>query len=208
MIHFHIDHLHFPLARRSGVTNLTTLHGRLDLPDLAPLFREFADLPLVSISNAQRAPLPWPNWIDTVYHGLAFMEALWPHVERALAWMEDAGDRDGDGFIEYERATERGLAQQGWKDARRRQAPVTRPLVQPRALSGHRHQRHAARGAGRGGGGRVARDTRVVASATVFATPAPNVDGPIHAFPRGPTTSRPLVNVPSVAGSIARDPTL
>ena len=46
------------------------MHGRLDLPDLAPLFRDYADMPLVSISNAQREPLPWVNWIGTVYHGL------------------------------------------------------------------------------------------------------------------------------------------
>ena len=59
MIHFHTDYLHFPLSRRcSRRRTLTTLHGRLDLPDLAPLYREFPDLPLVSISDAQRAPLP------------------------------------------------------------------------------------------------------------------------------------------------------
>ena len=50
--------------------HLTTLHGRLDLPDLVPLYRQFADIPLVSISNAQRAPLPWVDWQGTVYHGL------------------------------------------------------------------------------------------------------------------------------------------
>jgi glycosyltransferase involved in cell wall biosynthesis len=50
---------------------VTTLHGRLDLPELAPLYREFADMPLVSISNSQRAPLPFANWVGTVYHGLA-----------------------------------------------------------------------------------------------------------------------------------------
>jgi glycosyltransferase involved in cell wall biosynthesis len=70
IIHFHTDYLHFPLfAERWGKT-LTTLHGRLDLPDLPPLFREFAMMPLVSISNAQRQPVPWANWYGTVYHGL------------------------------------------------------------------------------------------------------------------------------------------
>ena len=46
------------------------MHGRLDLPDLPPVLREFAMMPLVSISTAQRAPMPWANWYGTVYHGL------------------------------------------------------------------------------------------------------------------------------------------
>ncbi|MEZ4601093.1 MAG: glycosyltransferase family 4 protein [Syntrophotaleaceae bacterium] len=70
LVHFHIDYLHFPFTRHLGFPHLTTLHSRLDLPDLRPLFREFRDMPLVSISNAQRIPLPWANWIGTVYHGL------------------------------------------------------------------------------------------------------------------------------------------
>lgn len=70
VIHFHIDHLHFPLVRRLGLPALTTLHGRLDIPDLQPLFRHYRDLPLVSISDSQRAPLPWANWAATVPHGL------------------------------------------------------------------------------------------------------------------------------------------
>lgn len=69
-IHFHMDYLHFPLLRRYQVPHLTTLHGRLDLADLGPLYREFHDMPVVSISNAQRRPLPWANWLGTVYHGL------------------------------------------------------------------------------------------------------------------------------------------
>ena len=70
IIHFHTDYLHFPLFAPHWGKTLTTLHGRLDLPDLPPLYREFAMMPLVSISNAQRAPLPWANWYGTVYHGL------------------------------------------------------------------------------------------------------------------------------------------
>ncbi len=70
IIHFHIDYLHFPLSRVYGEVNLTTLHGRLDIPDLQPLYRNFSDMPVVSISNAQREPLPWINWQGTVYHGL------------------------------------------------------------------------------------------------------------------------------------------
>jgi glycosyltransferase involved in cell wall biosynthesis len=70
IIHFHIDYLHFPLFASLWDKTLTTLHGRLDLPDLPPLYREFPMMPLVSISQAQRAPVPWANWHGTVYHGL------------------------------------------------------------------------------------------------------------------------------------------
>jgi len=70
IIHFHIDYLHFPLSRREQIVNVTTLHGRLDIPELAPLYQVFRDMPVVSISDAQRDPLPWVNWQGTVYHGL------------------------------------------------------------------------------------------------------------------------------------------
>ncbi len=70
IIHFHCDHLHYSWARRSPVPTLTTLHGRQDLPDLVPLYREFHDIPLASISDDQRRPLPWLNWRGTVHHGL------------------------------------------------------------------------------------------------------------------------------------------
>src|SRR5204862_3810134 len=70
IIHFHVDYLHFPLSRRKAVTHVTTLHGRLDIPDLVPLYQEFREMPVISISNGQREPLPWANWQATVYHGL------------------------------------------------------------------------------------------------------------------------------------------
>jgi glycosyltransferase involved in cell wall biosynthesis len=70
LIHFHIDYLHFPLSRQERLPNVTTLHGRLDIPDLVPLYQEFLEMPVVSISNAQRAPLRWINWQGTVHHGL------------------------------------------------------------------------------------------------------------------------------------------
>lgn len=70
VLHFNIDYLHFPLARRLGLRTVTTLHGRLDIPDLAPLYRHFADMPVVSISDAQRLPLPVANWAATIHHGL------------------------------------------------------------------------------------------------------------------------------------------
>ena len=70
IVHFHTYYLHFPLSRREQITHVTTLHGRLDLPDLVPLYQEFREMPVISISNGQREPLPWANWQATVYHGL------------------------------------------------------------------------------------------------------------------------------------------
>ena len=70
LIHSHLDFLGFPLARRNSIPTLTTFHGRLDLPELLPVFREYAEMPMVSISNAQRKPVSWANWHATVYHGL------------------------------------------------------------------------------------------------------------------------------------------
>jgi glycosyltransferase involved in cell wall biosynthesis len=70
VLHFHIDYLHFPLSRRLGLPAVTTLHGRLDLPDLVALYREFHDMPVISISNSQRKPLPAARWMATVPHGL------------------------------------------------------------------------------------------------------------------------------------------
>lgn len=70
VLHFHIDFLHFPVIREFADRTVTTLHGRLDLPDLKPLYRTFPDIPLVSISNDQRLPMPAVDWAGTVYHGL------------------------------------------------------------------------------------------------------------------------------------------
>lgn len=70
ILHFHIDYYPFPVFSRQPVPYLTTLHGRLDLPELQPIFNTFAQAPLVSISDSQRAPLPQANWIATVLHGL------------------------------------------------------------------------------------------------------------------------------------------
>lgn len=70
VLHFHIDLLHAPLMRDLADRTLTTLHGRLDLADLAPFYTAFRDLPLVSISNQQQGYLGNANWFGTVYHGL------------------------------------------------------------------------------------------------------------------------------------------
>lgn len=70
IIHFHIDYFHFSVSRRHRLGHVTTLHGRLDIPDLVPLYREYPEVPVISISDSQRTPLPWLNWQATVYHGL------------------------------------------------------------------------------------------------------------------------------------------
>jgi glycosyltransferase involved in cell wall biosynthesis len=80
VVHFHIDYLHFPVSRRQHVPTLTTLHGRLDIPELHSIYREFADMKLVSISDSQRTPMPWANWLGTVHHGLP--EHLYKAQER------------------------------------------------------------------------------------------------------------------------------
>ena len=70
VIHFHTDYLQFPLLRQQPCPNVTTLHGHPHAPDLKPLFDEYSEMPLVSISDSQRRPIPNANWQATVYHGL------------------------------------------------------------------------------------------------------------------------------------------
>jgi glycosyltransferase involved in cell wall biosynthesis len=88
LIHFHTDYLHFSRSRRERVPCLTTLHGRLDIPDLVPLYKEYREVPVVSISDAQREPLSWVNWVGTVPHGMpANMLSLNPGKGEYLAFL-------------------------------------------------------------------------------------------------------------------------
>jgi glycosyltransferase involved in cell wall biosynthesis len=70
IVHSHIDYWSFPFARLAHLPAVSTMHGRLDIPDLHPVYNRFRDAALVSISDSQRAPLPYMNWVDTVYHGM------------------------------------------------------------------------------------------------------------------------------------------
>jgi glycosyltransferase involved in cell wall biosynthesis len=70
VLHFHLDYFPFSMIRRERLPALTTMHGRLDIPDLYPVFREFREMRLVSISKSQRQPMQWANWIGTIHHGL------------------------------------------------------------------------------------------------------------------------------------------
>jgi len=69
-LHFHLDYYPFSLFHRQPTPFLTTLHGRLDLPEHQPVFTTFASVPVISISNAQRRPVPHANWVRTIHHGL------------------------------------------------------------------------------------------------------------------------------------------
>jgi glycosyltransferase involved in cell wall biosynthesis len=70
VLHSHLDYLPFPLFTQLDVPFVTTLHGRLDLPELQPVFSAFPKAPVISISNSQRLPMPQANWLNTIYHGL------------------------------------------------------------------------------------------------------------------------------------------
>src|SRR5712675_597825 len=69
-LHFHLDYYPFSLFYRQPTPFLTTLHGRLDLPEHQPVFTTFASVPVISISNAQRRPVPQANWVHTIHHGM------------------------------------------------------------------------------------------------------------------------------------------
>ncbi|MBL1263314.1 glycosyltransferase family 4 protein [Methylomicrobium sp. RS1] len=88
IIHFHTDYLHFPATRAHQLPSVTTLHGRLDIPELMPLYREFNEMPVVSISDHQRSPLPFANWLATVYNGIpADLFRFEPTPGRYLAFL-------------------------------------------------------------------------------------------------------------------------
>ena len=108
VIHFHCDWVHLPLLRLHPCAGVTTLHGRLHAPDVAPLLEQYPDAPLVSISHSQRSPVPDARWIATVHHGLprdahpfhpgpgrwlAFLGRMSPEkgVERAIEIARRAG---------------------------------------------------------------------------------------------------------------------
>ena len=87
-VHFHIDYLHYVFTKHNRFPNVTTLHGRLDIADLVPLYRQFSQIPVVSISKSQREPLPWLNWQGTVYHGLpSDLLSYHPEPGKYLAFM-------------------------------------------------------------------------------------------------------------------------
>ncbi|MFD2429437.1 glycosyltransferase family 4 protein [Sphingobium scionense] len=89
-LHFHIDMLHLPMVQDFIGRTVTTLHGRLDLPDLPPFYRTFPRHSLVSISDHQRLPMPPVNWGGTIYHGLP-AEILAPRLGRGEDYLAFLG---------------------------------------------------------------------------------------------------------------------
>jgi glycosyltransferase involved in cell wall biosynthesis len=89
IIHFHTDMLHFTLFEDMAARTVTTLHGRLDLKDLPPVYRRWSKFPLVSISDSQRTHLPFANWVATVYHGMTADVSRWfsPRPRGYLAFL-------------------------------------------------------------------------------------------------------------------------
>ena len=111
LIHFHTDYLHYPLSRRERYNHVTTLHGRLDIPDLVPLYNVYKDMPVISISDAQRDPLPQLNWQGTVHHGMP-IDSYNFHCKRGsyLAFLGRTSPEKGlDRAIEIARAAEMPL---------------------------------------------------------------------------------------------------
>jgi glycosyltransferase involved in cell wall biosynthesis len=108
ILHFHLDYFPFSLFSRQSTPFITTLHGRLDLPEHQPVFATFSSVPVISISNSQRRPVPQAGWVKTIYHGLpaqlltpqpvkpsylAFLGRISPEkcVDRAIHIAERAG---------------------------------------------------------------------------------------------------------------------
>ena len=92
MIHSHLDWVHLPLLRCLGVPFLTTLHSRLDLPNIDLMGQRFPNAPFVSISQSQRTPAPDMNWLATIHHGLPL--TLLPFTERSEEYLAFLGRID------------------------------------------------------------------------------------------------------------------
>jgi glycosyltransferase involved in cell wall biosynthesis len=111
LIHFHCDYVHLPLLRRLSCPSLTTLHGRVDIPEVRTLFEEFADIPLASISDSQRRPVPTANWQGTVHHGLP--REMHPFCDKPEGYLAFLGrispEKRLDRAIEIARRTGRRL---------------------------------------------------------------------------------------------------
>jgi glycosyltransferase involved in cell wall biosynthesis len=111
LIHFHCDYVHLPLLRRLPCPSLSTLHGRVDIPEVRTLFEEYADIPLASISDNQRRPVLSANWQGTVHHGLP--RDLHPFSEKSEGYLAFLGrispEKRLDRAIEIARRTGRRL---------------------------------------------------------------------------------------------------
>ena len=108
IVHSHIDYWSFPFASLTRVPTVSTMHGRLDIPDLHPVYHRFPEAALVSISDSQRAPLAHMNWVATVYHGMPQQPASIQRTGRRLSRLHRT-DIAGEGY----RRRDRGRARSG-----------------------------------------------------------------------------------------------
>ncbi|CAH2939180.1 MAG: Glycosyltransferase [uncultured Paraburkholderia sp.] len=90
VLHFHLDYMPFPLFSTMDTPFVTTLHGRLDLPELQPVFDAFPGAPVISISDSQRVPLPQANFLNTIYHGLP-EQLLTPQADKKPEYLAFLG---------------------------------------------------------------------------------------------------------------------
>ena len=162
ILHFHIDQFHFPLFRHMADRTVTTTHGRQDLPDLKPLYIGFCDMPLVSISNAQRRPVANANFVATVHHGIPanLLQAHLPAarrisgVSRSHLAGEAARSRHRDRAGSRDPAEDRGQGRQGRRGLFPRE---DRAAARPTGHRIHRRDQRARqdRVPGRGAGAAV-----------------------------------------------------
>jgi hypothetical protein len=154
----HIDWLPLPLLSRLGVPFLTTMHGRLDLPGLSDVMREFPDAPFVSISNHQRVPVPDANWIGTIQHGLPSSLLRPSYGEGAyLAFLGRlTAEKGPEDAIRIARAAGKALAHRRQDSARRDRllqeayrAPNRRPVGPARRRGRRREEVAVPRRSGR-----------------------------------------------------------
>ena len=134
VLHFHIDYYPFSLFSRQPTPFVTTMHGRLDLPEHQPIFGTFNAAPVVSISDTQRHPLPQANWVRTVYHGLPenLLTPI-PNVEPGyLAFLgRISPEKRVDRAIRIAGAAGRHEDQDRGKNRQRRIARITKAHIKP-----------------------------------------------------------------------------
>ncbi len=138
LIHFHTDMLHFPMFRRFADRTLTTLHGRLDVKDLPPVYERWSEFGLVSISDDQRRPLPRANWKATVHHGMpSELYTFSPRSEGYLAFLgRISPEKRPDRAIEIATKLGRPLRMAAKVDAADRvyYEEVIRPMIEANPL--------------------------------------------------------------------------
>ena len=95
VLHFHLDYLPFSVFSRQATPFITTMHGRLDLPEHQTVFNAFGSIPVISISDMQRKPVPQARWLKTIYHGLPADRPVLFGPSRAGAKSAPGCDEDG-----------------------------------------------------------------------------------------------------------------